>query len=114
MNIPWILKLILLSIALPAIIIGGAVAYFALKSGQVSTTDLSKTHEKVKSAITENETKQLDSVKKFISKNTPEIVNNPVLAPIVNTQKELNSTVDTIKSLPEDQKNAICTQICGN
>ena len=114
MKLPLILKLVLLSVAIPAVVIGGALAYLSLNSGGSLDSSLSEAQGKVKSAITQNEVKQLDFVKKFISENTPVITDNPVLAPIVNTQKELSSTIDTVRSLPEDQKNAICTQICGN
>lgn len=41
------------------------------------------------------------------------ITENPILAPIFETKKEVENTINTVKSLPEEQREAICTQICG-
>lgn len=42
------------------------------------------------------------------------ITENPLLAPFMKTQREVGQAVTTVKNLPGDQRDAICTQICPN
>lgn len=41
------------------------------------------------------------------------VTESPILAPIFETTKEIENTVSSIKDLPEEQRNAVCRQICG-
>lgn len=52
----------------------------------------------------------IDSIK---DKILPAIIESPALAPIFRTTKEVEGTINSIKSLPEEQRNAVCRQICG-
>lgn len=40
------------------------------------------------------------------------IVENPALAPFFQTKKEVETTINSVMSLPEEQRSAICKQIC--
>lgn len=53
-------------------------------------------------------------IESITSKVFPAITESPVLAPIFKTTKEVEGTINSIKNLPEEQKNAVCRQICGN
>lgn len=48
------------------------------------------------------------------SRVLPAIAESPALAPIFNTTRQVENTINSIKSLPEEQRNAVCRQICGN
>lgn len=41
------------------------------------------------------------------------IAESPALAPIFNTTRQIEDTINSIKSLPDEQRNAVCRQICG-
>lgn len=52
-------------------------------------------------------------VESIKDKILPAIIESPVLAPIFRTTKEVEGTINSIRSLPEEQRNAVCRQICG-
>lgn len=55
----------------------------------------------------------IDSIKDKKDKIFPAIIESPALAPIFRTTKEVEGTINNIKGLPEEQRNAVCRQICG-
>lgn len=68
----------------------------------------------VKEEVYKKEEKAAKSVAKtIIEKVLPAAQENPVLAPVFETKQEVEQTVETVKNLPEAQKNAICKQVCG-
>lgn len=71
--------------------------------GEQIESKISDTREGAKKTI-------IDSIK---DKILPAIIESPVLAPIFRTKKEVEGTINSIKSLPEEQRNAVCRQICG-
>lgn len=42
----------------------------------------------------------------------PAITENPIIAPLIKTKKEVEETVETVRRLPEEQREAFCKQIC--
>lgn len=68
----------------------------------------------IRDKIQKEEGKTIDSLKKtFLEKILPAATENPIVQPVLNTHKEITSTVDTVKNLPQDQINAVCRQVCG-
>lgn len=77
-------------------------------------SDYTKTNDLLKSTVQDQEEKQIKSFKKRLFENIiPAISGNPLLAPIVETKEEIEKTSETIKALPQDQRNAICKQVCS-
>ncbi|MBI2007522.1 MAG: hypothetical protein HYS83_02390 [Candidatus Blackburnbacteria bacterium] len=66
---------------------------------------------KVKSAQEGAESSIVDNI---ASRVLPVIAESPVLAPIFNTTRQVENTINSIKSLPDEQRNAVCRQICGD
>lgn len=54
------------------------------------------------------------ALEKLKDKVLPAITESPILAPIFKTTKKVENTVNSIKNLPDEQRNAVCRQICGN
>lgn len=52
-------------------------------------------------------------IEKLRDRILPAVTESPVLAPIFETTREIENTVNSIKSLPDEQRNAVCRQICG-
>ncbi|OGY11238.1 MAG: hypothetical protein A3H88_02190 [Candidatus Blackburnbacteria bacterium RIFCSPLOWO2_02_FULL_44_9] len=78
-----------------------------------ATTNVGSVNNLIKNKVDQKEETGIKKAKSIIDDIVENIIESPILAPIVNTQKEVKQTVDTVKSLPVDQRNAICTQICG-
>jgi hypothetical protein len=75
--------------------------------------DYTKTNDFLRSTVQDQEEKHIKSFKKKLFENViPAIAGNPLFAPIVETKEEVEKTSETIKALPEDQRNAICKQVC--
>ncbi|MDO8452269.1 MAG: hypothetical protein Q7S79_00800 [bacterium] len=105
--------------------LGGAVFMFfaliAIGQHAVSTNYVLGTSISVDSIQTQVKDKVQDSEKQGFSlvvSVVPNIIRaiteNPLLAPFMKTQREVGQAVTTVKNLPGDQRNAICTQICPN
>lgn len=52
------------------------------------------------------------SVNGLIEKVLPVITGNPALAPMFKTSREIEEAVNAIRSLPDEQRNSFCSQIC--
>ncbi|MBI2268151.1 MAG: hypothetical protein HYU80_01740 [Candidatus Blackburnbacteria bacterium] len=69
--------------------------------------------ERVRSTVQKQEKDQINSIKsRIVDKVLPAITENPILSPILRTSREVEEAVQTVRSLPDDQKNAICQQVC--
>ena len=53
-----------------------------------------------------------DSFTSSIGNVLSSITESPILSPILKTKRDVETTVETVKSLPDEQRNAICSQIC--
>lgn len=117
MNPLSFLKNAIIVVGAATVAVGGVVAYRMFYSPSLPTEsehNVLSASQKVKEVVQEKEQEHTNKVSKYIKDVlVPSIVDNPVLAPILKTTKEVNSTVETIKSLPADQRNAVCRQICG-
>lgn len=71
--------------------------------GEQIETKVEETREEAKKTV----------IEKLRDRVLPAITESPVLTPIFKTTKEVENTVNSIKSLPEEQRNAVCRQICG-
>lgn len=68
----------------------------------------------VREEIYKREEKAAKSVTQtIIEKVLPAAAENPVVAPLLETKQEVEQTVNTIRNLPEEQKSAICRQVCN-
>lgn len=65
---------------------------------------------KVKEEIQE---KERSVITKVVERVLPAVTENPVIAPVFETKKEVEETVEAVKALPQDQINAICRQYCS-
>lgn len=52
-------------------------------------------------------------VQAVVDKVVSHLRNNPAFDPVVKTTEDVQSTVDEVRSLPQDQKAAICAEICA-
>lgn len=43
----------------------------------------------------------------------PQIAKSPALAPLFETKKSVEGTVEAVSSLPDAQKEAVCKELCG-
>lgn len=50
----------------------------------------------------------------LIDKVLPALTQSPVVAPAWETKREVEGTVQTIRNLPDAQKDAVCKQVCGS
>lgn len=82
---------------------GGKVEESGKVIGEQIETKVQETKEEAKKTV----------IEKLKDKILPAITESPVLAPIFKTTKEVENTVNSIKNLPEEQRNAVCRQICG-
>lgn len=105
------------------IFVGGALcAMFILNLAYQSrqtkvlgtSTQTSQIHEQVQNMVGEKEKEQLGVLSKLLANIGNSIAQSPLLAPLFTTTQEVTTAVDSVKSLPTDQKSAICTQICGD
>lgn len=52
------------------------------------------------------------SVNNLLEKVLSAVAENPALAPMFKTSREVEQAVNAVRSLPDDQRNSICKQIC--
>tara|TARA_Y100000310_G_C20667773_1_gene808562 strand:- start:2067 stop:2432 length:366 start_codon:yes stop_codon:yes gene_type:complete len=52
------------------------------------------------------------SVQSLLGKVLPALSENPALAPMIETTREVEEAVNAVMSLPDEQRNSICSQIC--
>lgn len=52
------------------------------------------------------------SVNSLIEKVLPIVTENSVLAPMFKTTREVEEAVNAVRSLPDEQRNSFCSQIC--
>ena len=92
------------------------VGRYSVSQDQVlgtSTINVSDIESQVKTKVQQGEKEGLTLVKEgLLPKIISLIVENPLLAPFIKTQKEVGEAVSTVKDLPGDQQKAICDQIC--
>lgn len=68
----------------------------------------------VKEEVYKKEEKAAKSVTQTIlEKVLPAASENPIFAPVLEAKRDVEYTVGVVKSLPEDQKQAVCKQVCG-
>lgn len=46
------------------------------------------------------------------NKVLPAITQNPAIDPLIQTKQDIEKTVNAVTSLPQEQKEAICKQVC--
>lgn len=79
----------------------------------VSAVNVQEIETMVKNKVQQEEKEGIVLVKEGIfPKIIAAIVENPLLAPFIKTQKKVSEAVIMVKDLPGDQKEAICNQIC--
>ncbi len=78
-----------------------------------TSTQSLQIHEQVQNIVGEKEKEQLSILSRILGNIGQSIAQSPILAPLFTTSQEVTTAVDSVKSLPNDQKSAICTQICG-
>ena len=67
----------------------------------------------IKDKVVQKEQEHLNFFSKFISEKLgPSITQNPILSPFFNTKKSVEGALTSVKNLPDDQRQAICKQIC--
>lgn len=55
----------------------------------------------------------VDSARKaIVNKVLPAVAGNPILEPALETKKSVEETIETVMSLPREQKEAVCKQVC--
>jgi hypothetical protein len=52
------------------------------------------------------------NVDSILGKVLPFVTENPALAPLFETKQEVEEAAEAVLSLPEEQRNAVCSQIC--
>lgn len=52
------------------------------------------------------------SANNLLEKVLSAVVENPALAPMFKTTREVEEAVNAVRSLPDEQRNSICKQIC--
>lgn len=117
MTIPSLLKAGLVFIGGAAAALLAIILITGSRTAKITTDNISldNLNEKVKGVVDAKEKSYLKSFNKIWENSAiPAITESPILAPILSTSKDVSEAVDSIKSLPADQKSAICTQICGN
>lgn len=112
MSFESLLKIILI-FAGGALIVGGFFYFFG---GQPKANIIGSTKERIFSQETPHIQEPGPNPRSFIKpisdKVLPALTKNPIIEPLLQTKKEVEETVETVRSLPEEQKNAICKQIC--
>lgn len=59
--------------------------------------------------------KTIDLAKRtLIDKVLPALTQSPVVAPAWETKREVEDTIQTVRNLPDAQKDAVCKQVCGS
>lgn len=51
--------------------------------------------------------------KALAGKVLPGIAKSPALKPVVETKKDIEETTSEVRNLPQEQKKAICKEVCG-
>lgn len=71
-----------------------------------------KIETKVQKKVQETEDSQKNLVEGSVEKVLSAVTESPVLAPFFKTKQQVEQTVDSVMNLPDDQKSALCKQIC--
>lgn len=79
-----------------------------------ANTQWEEVQKQIENSVQETEKEQFGVLSRVLGDITSAITGSPILAPLFTTTKEVTTAVDSVKSLPTDQKSAICAQICGN
>lgn len=72
-----------------------------------------ETDSKIQSSVAKTKQNQLGIVGRVLNSALLVVEQSPLLAPIFKTTGEVTVAVDSVKNLPQDQRAAICQQICG-
>lgn len=91
------------------------IGRWAVSNDQVlgtSTINVQNIESQVKDKIQQSEKEGFSLISTILPKIVSAITENPLLAPFIKTQKEVSEAVSTVKNLPGDQKEALCSQIC--
>lgn len=100
------------------VVVAGVMIYRTVATPSSITSESKSTvlgaTQKIQQAVQGKEEEHTNKIFKFIKEKViPAITDSPILAPLLKTTKEVNATVETIKSLPTDQREAVCKQVCG-
>lgn len=98
-----------------AVVVLVSVGRWATANDQVlgtSTVNVRDIESQVKDKVQQGEKEGFSLISTVFPRIISAITENPLLAPFIKTQKEVSEAVSTVKSLPGDQKEALCSQIC--
>lgn len=68
--------------------------------------------QKVQERVQDKGKQQADSFVSSLGQVLSSVAENPAWGPLLKTKKDVEQTIKEVKSLPDEQRNAICQQIC--